>query len=590
MSDTRPFPLQNRTRAMTLSTTVPTSNQTTVSLYEQIFESLGAAVLVADMDNRVILANKQAASLTGYSLKTLFNLTCWTDLIIPSQQSRILNWVAENHLHGSFPRHFEAVLQKHNNHDLHVHVSLAGVPDDKLLICLHDVSEIKKSEQLLYHKAFHDHLTGLPNRALFMEVLSMAIRRARRNRDYLFSVLYLDIDRFKEVNDSMGHLVGDQILIRFAEITKQCLRDSDMVTRMGGDEFAVILDDINDLDYAHSVARRLFALLEKPMTIGDRRVSIGVSLGIVADCRRYENPEEIIRHADAAMYGAKNSGRACAKVFQPMMLQQYGQPQVLEQEMRTALEQREFILYYQPIVSLATGGLHGFEALIRWERPGVGLIPPVEFIPAAEQSGLLHDLGRWILRQACEQMKTWQDTYPSLEDCFVCVNLSGCQCQDMTLEQYISQTLQSVGLPARNLHLEVTECKDLLQSQAVLDVLTRLRELGIKIHVDNFGTGASSLYFLHRFPIDVIKVDRSFVDRLDGVNHRQDQRIVESIISLAHSLDMAVVAEGVERETQENILTGLNCQFAQGYLYYRPMPPELINAEFLERITLGTTS
>lgn len=575
---------------MTLQKVVPATSQITPSLYKHIFQSLGAAVLVADHNNRVLLANKQAKCLTGYSLKGLSSLANWTDLIIPGQQTRILNWVAENHLRGSFPRHFEAVLQKRDKHDFFAHVSLSRLPENKLLICLHDISDIKKSEQLLYHKAFHDHLTGLPNRTLFMEVLSMAIRRARRNRDYRFSVLYLDIDRFKNINDSMGHLVGDQILIRFAEIVKQCLREADMVTRIGGDEFAVLLDDISEQEYAHTISNRLFIMLQNPLSIGDRRITIDVSLGIVDDCRRYENPEDIIRDADAAMYKAKESGRSCAIVFQPTMLERYSHFQSLEHELRNALENQEFILYYQPIVSLATGGLHGFEALIRWERPGRGLIPPMEFIPAAEKTGLWRDLGRWTLRKACEQMGAWRNTYPSLDACFVCVNLSGCQCRDMALEEYIPQVLHTAGLQARHLHLEVTECKDLLHSGPVVDLLTRLRKLGIKIHVDDFGTGASSLNFLHRFPIDVIKLDRSFVDRLDGSNQRQDQRIVESIITLAHSLDMTVVAEGVERAAQESILSGLNCQFAQGYLYYRPMPPELINAEFLERITLGTTS
>ncbi len=555
-------------------------------LYKAVFEHVGVAILVVDQGGGVLSGNVQVPGLTGYSLDDLRAMRRWTDILEPGQQARVLDWIRENHVAEAPPRSFESTITCKNGQKVFVQATISRCPHrGELLVALADISEIKKNERLLYYKAFHDHLTGLPNRALFMEILDLAIRRARRNQDYLFAVLYLDIDRFKPINDSMGHLVGDHILVRLAEIVKKCLRDSDMVARLGGDEFAVFLDDVHDAEYVATVTRRIFAMLEQPMDIEGHRIFLNLSVGIVDDCRGYESSEAVIKDADAAMYGAKEAGRSCSKVFNTRMHRRFRHILDTEQALRHALEQDEFILYYQPIVSMENGLLHSFEALIRWERPGIGLIPPAEFISVAEKTGLVHPLGRWILHKACTQMSRWREAYPVLANCSVCVNLSSCQCRDPNLENTIAHALRTANLPARNLQLEITECKDLLDAQPAIETLTQIRKLGIKIMVDDFGAGSSSLKFLHCFPIDVVKVDRSFVDLLDNAGRPDEHGIVKSIIALAHSLDLDVVAEGVERASQRDILADLQCKYVQGYLYYRPMPPELIQDGFMERIT-----
>lgn len=556
------------------------------SKYRTIFENTGTAILICDEQGRVSLANSQLSSITGYSLEELMSGDNWTCMLEDSQKKRVIKWIYENHSSVSNPRSFEAVLKCRGGQKKSMYITLASFQDQKAtMVSLVDITELKKAEQRLFHQAFHDHLTDLPNRSLFMELLNLALRRSRRRPDYLFSVLYLDIDRFKYINDSLGHLFGDRLLIKFAETIKTCLRDSDTVARMGGDEFAVILDDVNELDYTSTVVDRITTTLKQPLNINGHEVYSNVSMGIVTDCRSYENPEDIIRDADAAMYEAKNAGRACFRVFEAKMHHRFKRILELETAMRKALKNGEFVLHYQPIVSMQGGKISSLEALIRWERPGMGLVPPAEFIPVAEETGLILPLGQWVLSRACMQMSQWQKKYPLLADCSVCVNLSGRQFNDSHLEAHIGQVLKDAKLPAHNLKLEITENEVMHNPERAIELLTRLRKLGIKIMVDDFGTGYSSLSYLHRFPIDVLKVDRDFVNRVDTFGPPSDQKIVETIISLAHSLNLEVVAEGVERSTQSDFLSKLNCQFAQGFLYYRPMPPEMIGEEFLERIS-----
>jgi len=554
--------------------------------YRTIFENSGAATLISNENGRPLLANTQLLTMTGFSLEELEARDSWTSILENSHQNRVLSWISNNKSSAESPRCFEAVIRCKDGQEKNVFITLASFQESKsVLVSLVDITELKRAEQRLFHQAFHDHLTDLPNRALFMELLNISLRRSRRSRDYLFAVLYMDIDRFKYINDSMGHLFGDRLLVSFAQTIKKCMRDSDTVARMGGDEFAVILDDIQDPSYIFTVMDRINAALKDPLKIEDHTIYVTVSTGIVADCRIYDNPEDIVRDADAAMYGAKDAGRACFKVFESRMHQRFKRTLEMETAMRKALENGEFVLHYQPIISLQGGKVATFEALVRWERPGMGLIHPAEFIPVAEETGLIMPLGRWVLSQACKQMSIWQKTYPELSDCSVSVNLSGRQFNDPELENHIMHVLETSGLSPEYLKLEITENEVMHSPEHAIELLTRIRKAGIKIMIDDFGTGYSSLSYLHRFPIDILKVDRKFVGRLDSINSPSEKKIVENIFSLAHGLNLEVVAEGVESTSQNNFLAGLNCRFVQGFLYYRPMPPEMVQPDFLERIS-----
>ena len=554
--------------------------------YRTIFENTGTAILISDRATRAVLVNSQLLKMIGYSFEELQAMGSWAEIMETGLEARVQGWIEEDSALSGLPRSLETVLVRKNGETRNVYITLATFQDrDDILVSLVDITELKKAERLLYHQAFHDHLTDLPNRVLFMEVLNIALRRARRSRDHLFSVLYLDIDRFKSVNDSMGHPFGDRLLVKLAETIKKCLRDSDTVARMGGDEFAVILDDVQGPEYTNSVVERIFSMLKQPLEIDGHEIYTGVSMGIVPDCRNYENPDDIVRDADAAMYGAKEAGRCCFKVFEKKIHSRFKRVLEMETAMRKAIKNEEFILHYQPIVSMNGGRVISFEALIRWEQPGMGLVFPAEFILVAEEIGIILPLGQWVLAKACEQMSTWQKAYPALSDCSVSVNLSVRQFKDPDLEEHVMCALETSGLSAHNLRLEITENDVLDNAERTIELLGRLRKLGIKIMVDDFGIGYSSLSYLHRLPIDVLKIDRSFVDRVDTSDSPGDRKIVETIIVLAHSLGLDVVAEGVERDAQVNFLSRLNCQFAQGNLYYRPMPPEMIQDEYLERIT-----
>lgn len=562
------------------------SSSSAQGIYRNVFSSLGTAILVASSEHKPLLANPRFLELSGYSQQDLQQMQSWAQILDQKSSSRVLDWIAENHLSAEHPHNFESSLVCRNQEEKQVYITLSAAREPGwVLVSLIDISELKKAEGQLFYKAFHDHLTGLANQALFKEVLSLAIRRARRSRNYMFSVLYLDIDRFKWINDTLGHVVGDKLLQGFTSRVQQCLRKSDTMARMGGDEFAVLLEDIQGLDYTTTVVNRIFNSLQEPLQIQGQSISVQVSVGIVSDCRKYQDSEDIIRDADLAMYKAKNEGRSCYQVFEQQMQQRFRHIQELEEAMHHALENQEFLLYYQPIVCLQTGKVECFEALLRWERPGNSLVSPDEFIPVAEKTGFILSLTSWILQQACFQMKKWQQRYPSLADCSVGVNLSLRQLQDEKLEQKIVQALQDSSLPAANLQLEIAEIQNILNQERIIDQLMRIRELGVKIMVDDFGTGYASLNFLHRYPVDYLKIDRTVVDLLHSASSEQDMKRVHSIIRLAHSLDLQVVAEGVEKAVQNNLLNQLNCQFAQGYLYYRPMSPDLMQEDFLRRIS-----
>ncbi|MFQ5857718.1 MAG: EAL domain-containing protein [Anaerolineae bacterium] len=435
-----------------------------------------------------------------------------------------------------------------------------------------DITERKRAEEQLLHDAFHDGLTGLPNRALFMDRLGRAVERARRRADYLFAVLFLDLDRFKVVNDSLGHTVGDELLIAIAHRLRVCLRAADTVARLGGDEFAILLEDINDVSDATHVADLIGEAVMLPFNADGHEVFASASIGIVLSETGYDRPEGVLRDADIAMYRAKELGRARHEVFDTAMRAGAVARLEVETDLRWSVERQEFEIHYQPIVSLADGRIAGFEALLRWQHPERGLVSPGEFISVAEETGLIVPIDRWVLREACRQVRAWQTQFRTDPPLSISVNLSSKQFAQPDLVEQVEQILQETGLDARSLRLEITESVIMGNIESAAAMLSQLRALGVQVQMDDFGTGYSSLSYLHQFPIDAIKIDRSFISRMDVDGDNSE--IVQTIVALAHDLGMDVIAEGVETGEQLAHLRALACEYGQGYYFAKPLDSE----------------
>jgi diguanylate cyclase (GGDEF)-like protein len=431
--------------------------------------------------------------------------------------------------------------------------------------------ELQESHEHFRHTAFHDALTNLPNRALLADHLRIAIERARR-RGHLFAVLFLDLDRFKNINDSLGHAAGDCLLVETARRLENCSRPSDTVARLGGDEFAVLLDGLESECDAVRVAARVLEQLARPFHLGGHEVYTAASIGITLSTHGYEDPENVLRDADTAMYRAKEKGKARYELFDAEMHADALARLRLENDLRRAVEHQEFEVYYQPIVTLRTGELSGFEALVRWRHPERGLVQPSEFIPLAEETRLIGEIGEWVLYEACRQMSEWHELMPAHQRLNVSVNLSSKQLTQPGLIERVRRTLHETRLPPHCLKLEITESAVMDNAEAAATALAQLRGLGIQLSIDDFGTGYSSLSYLHRFPVDTLKIDRSFVSRMGEGD--ENAEIVRTIVTLASNLGMAVVAEGVETEEQHALLDALCCEYGQGYLYSKPLDTE----------------
>ncbi len=488
-----------------------------------------------------------------------------------------------------------------------------------LLAVVRDITERKRAEEQLFRNAFYDTLTGLPNRALFMDRLGQSLKRARprvgpkvspsnqqhnsdtatRSEDTSgdrFAVLFLDLDRFKVVNDSLGHLMGDQLLVAIAARLEQCLRPRDTAARLGGDEFTILIENVKDVSDAVHVAERIQQELKLPFNLSGHEVFTSASIGITlswqysslplslkAGLPTYESqPEDLLRDADIAMYQAKALGKARHQVFDTSMRVQAVSLLQTESDLRRAIERQEFQVHYQPIVLLETSELTGFEALVRWQHPDRGSVSPAEFIPVAEETGLIVPIGRWVLCEACRQVRAWQLAYPRFregdlaEPLTISVNLSGKQFLQPDLLLQISQVLQETGLAADSLKLEITESVIIEQTESTTTILSQLKALGIHLYIDDFGTGYSSLSRLHRFPIDRLKIDRSFVSQMEVDS--ENLEIVRTIVTLAHNLGIDVTAEGVETAEQLAQLQALGCEYGQGYFFSKPVESRLAEA------------
>ena len=436
--------------------------------------------------------------------------------------------------------------------------------------------QLQQVRDKLAYDALHDLLTGLPNRLWFMRALDHSIQVALRHPNHLYAVFFMDLDRFKVINDSLGHTVGDKVLKGVGARLQKCVRATDTVARLGGDEFAVLLDGIQDGHEATRIAERILEGLLPPFKFGNCEVHSSGSIGIVLSVMEYKTPEEVLRDADAAMYVAKDKGKSCYAIFDPAIQASVMERWQLEDRLYQAVANQDFKVNYQPIVVLSTGLIWGFEILVRWYCPDYGWVPPSKFIPIAEETGLLSPIGLWVLQQGCQQLCLWRNQFPNQESIHLNVNLSAIQLRQVNLAEQIAQTLQSTGFDAQQLTLEISESWLLGNGESQTQLLKRLKALGVQLCIDDFGTGFSVLSRLHQFPIDSVKIDRTFIEQLDGKPESLEP--IKTVMSLAHSRGMNVIAEGIETTPQLEQIRTLDCQFAQGYLFSHPVEHQAAGA------------
>lgn len=589
-----------RKRAETILLRAQTAEAAKQNLEKEVKERLRVEIALRESEERYVLAaNGANDGLWDWDLKNnrLYFSPRWKSMLGYEQHEiggSIQEWfncihpedvegfksALTKHLQGLTP-HFESEyrIQHKSNSDRWMLSRGLAVRDEngnpyRIAGSQTDITERKLFENQLLHDAFHDSLTGLANRALFIDRLEHRIKLNQR-QERLFAVLFLDLDRFKVVNDSLGHIYGDQLLIAFAQRLSPWLRSIDTLARLGGDEFAVLLEELNTISDAIDVANRIQEQLKLPFQLpSECQVFTSVSIGIAVAKNSDKSAENLLRDADTAMYKAKAQGKARYEIFDPAMHAKALTRLQLENDLRLALDSQELQVHYQPIVAIQTGKITGFEALIRWQHPSYGWVSPVDFIPIAEETGLIVPLGYWILRQACRQLCQWQAKFTTNPPLTVSVNLSPKQFSQVDLIEQIKQILRSTGLEATSLKLEITEGTIVENAEAAAKMLMQLRALGVKLYIDDFGTGYSSLSYLHRFPFDALKIDRSFVKRI-GANG-ENTAIIQTIITLAHNVGTYIVAEGVETKEQLAQLQALDSGkgLAQGYLFSKPLAPE----------------
>jgi diguanylate cyclase (GGDEF)-like protein/PAS domain S-box-containing protein len=439
-----------------------------------------------------------------------------------------------------------------------------------------DITRRKTAEYRLQHDAFHDSLTGLPNRALLLDRLGQAVTRTKRRPDSRFGVLFIDVDGFKHVNDSLGHQIGDQLLIAISRRLECCMREADTVARVGGDEFISLIDDVESTEDILSLADRILESLRTPFSLDGHELVVSASIGVALSGTNYETAEEIVRNADIAMYRAKSKGKGGYVVFDEEMHALAVGRLRMETDLRQAIKRGEFQLYYQPIVSLRTGKVRSFEALLRWYHPDRGLVCPDDFIPLAEETKLILPVGLWVIRTAADQLRRWQGQFGTNPPLSISVNLSCRQFLQPDLVYQVQRALLDTRLDPRCLKMEITESAIMEQVESASSALSKLKTLGIKLAIDDFGKGYSSLSYLHQFPFDTLKIDRSFIACIGPFG--ENTEIVRTIVSLAKGLGLDVVAEGVETENQLFQLKDLGCQFGQGYFFSRPLSAEAAGA------------
>jgi len=536
-----------------------------------VTENMRDLVCLHHPDGRYLYVTPSSQVLLGYPPEELIGCTPY-DFFHPDDQERIRQEAHQRNLEGNPSLITYRIRQKNGNY-IWLETLTQAILDERgqiqhLQTTSRDVSDRVKAQQQLEHDALHDGLTGLPNRSLLMARLTCALQRAKLHPESRFAVLFLDLDNFKVVNDSLGHLVGDELLLVVAEQLGKLIGEADLAARLGGDEFVILLEDVTEMSEAVRIAERILEGLGAPFLVGDRDVFTSTSIGIVIGDATHQSAENLLRDADLAMYRAKQSGRGCYAIFDPTMHLQVVERLHLESDLRKALENQEFILYYQPLVDLQTLAIRGFEVLIRWQHPRRGLVSPIEFIPVVEEMGLIVALGQWVLHTACCQAAVWQASFPQNPP-RIAVNLSVQQLQPDLLRQ-LDAVLQQTGLPSDRLVLEITEGMLIQNIEMTCDLLNQLKSKGVRLSIDDFGTGYSSLRYLHQLPVDTLKIDRSFISPV--VSDARNQVIAESVVALSNLLELKAIAEGIETLDQLKWLQTIGCELGQGYLFAPPLP------------------
>ena len=557
-------------------------------LFQLISENAADMIALVDNDGRRLYNSPAYQRVLGYSPEDL-QATSSIEQVHPDDRARVLQAAEKARLSGQGERVEYRIRHKDGSwrtlESTACAIRNAGGQTDKLVIVNRDITERKRAEEMLVHNAFHDGLTNLPNRALFLDRLQHALTLSKKHPNYKFAVLLIDVDEFKIINDSLGHTAGDELLIQIGQRLKDSVRRADTVSRprtsdlqdrpanddtlarLGGDEFTILLDDIRDPIEAVRVAERVQAELALPFVVNRQEIVISASIGIACSTSPHTLAEDLVRDADIAMYRAKRAGKARCEVSDTAMHANAVKRLRLETDLRKAFDQGEFRVHYQPIVSLQTGKIIGFEALTRWQRPE-GLVPPMEFIGVAEEIGLIIPMNRQLLREACQHLRFWQSEFPSSPPLTMSVNITPKEFAQPDLASEIRKSLEQSGVDPGCLQLEIIETIAMGDAEKSGHVLAQLKALGVRLSIDDFGTGYSSLSRLRRIPVDTLKIDRAFISHMDSDS--ESREIVRIIIMLAHNLGLKVVAEGTETEEHINLLKQLNCEMAQGYFFSRP--------------------
>jgi PAS domain S-box-containing protein len=557
-------------------------------LFQLISENAADMIALVGSDGRRLYNSPAYQKVLGYSSDEL-RATSSIEQVHPDDRPRVLQAAERARLSGQGERMEYRIRHKDGSwrtlESTACAVRNAKGQTDKLVIVNRDITERKRAEEMLVHNAFHDGLTNLPNRTLFLDRLQHALTLSKRQTNYKFAVLLIDVDEFKIINDSMGHTAGDELLIQIGKRLKESVRRADTVSRprvsegsgmpanddtlarLGGDEFTILLDDIRSPIEAVRVAERVQSELATPFVVSEQEIVISASIGIASSTSPHIQAEDLLRDADIAMYRAKRAGKGRCEVSDTAMHANAVKRLKLETDLRKALDQGDFRVYYQPIVSLRTGKITGFEALTRWQRPE-GILPPIEFIAVAEEIGLIIPMNRQLLREACQHLRSWQSEFPSSPALTMSVNVTSKEFAQPDLASEIRKSLEQTGVDPGCLQLEIVETIAMGDDEKAGHVLSQLEALGVRISIDDFGTGYSSLSRLRRIPMDTMKIDRSFISHMDS--DPESREIVRIVIMLAHNLGLKVVAEGVETQEHINLLNELNCEMAQGYFFSRP--------------------
>ncbi len=536
-----------------------------------LLSTMSDGLVQTDVNEAIVFVNEPFCVMSGYSQQELIGKIA-TELFFEEEDSRMVSKTNRLRKKGISGQYETALKTKDGSR---IHVIIGGTPTFDLegefsgtIGVFTDITGRKMAEEQLLHDALHDSLTGLANRSLFMEHLKLTIKSRKRGNKGLFAVLFFDFDRFKVVNDSLGHAAGDELLKQIAARFEANLRPGDLVARLGGDEFTILLNDLASEQAAFLLAERLQEDLKRPFDIQGREIftsaSIGISFGTASS-----TADELIRDADIAMYRAKSKGKSRFQLFDKEMHESAIKRLQLETELRQALKRKEFCLFYQPIVDINTRALSGFEALVRWNHPQKGFVPPDEFIPVLEENNLILTLGKWVFQEGCRQLMEWRRQIDGSDHLQMSINLSVKEFSQLNLIEQISETLAQTGVDPGSIKIEITESHVMENTGSAVSMMERLRGLGLELSLDDFGTGYSSLSYLHQLPVKFLKIDRSFIGRI--TENAEKREIVHTIVRLAQNLKMQVVAEGVETEEQLEELRRQGCEFGQGYLFSRPM-------------------